>query len=87
LPWISPLYGNLDGLPPLLLYVGENEIWLDDSTRFAAKAQAAGVDVTLRVGKGMIHGYPLLAPLFPAATQAMDKICAFIKTHLVTDIE
>ena len=87
LPWISPLYGDLYGLPPILVYVGENEIWLDDSTRFAAKAQAAGVDVTLRVGEGMIHGYPLLAPLFPEASQAMDEICAFIKTRLGRDIE
>jgi epsilon-lactone hydrolase len=82
LPWISPLYGDLAGLPPMLLYVGENEIWLDDSTRFAAKAQAAGADVTLRVGEGMVHGYPLLAPLFPEATQAMEEICAFMKARL-----
>ncbi len=81
LPWISPLYGDLHGLPPLLIYVGEYETLLDDSTRFAAKAQAAGVDVTLKVGEGMIHCYPLLAPLFPEATQAMEEICAFIKRH------
>ena len=87
LPWISPLYGDLHGLPPILIYVGENEIWLDDSTRFAAKAQAAGADVTLRVGEGMIHGYPLLAPLFPEATQAMDEICAFLKTRLGKEME
>jgi acetyl esterase/lipase len=52
---------------------------LDDSTRFAAKAKSAGVDVTLTVGEKMIHCYPLLAPMFPEATQAMDEICDFIK--------
>ncbi len=82
LPWISPLYGELHGLPPLLIYVGENETMLDDSTRFAEKAKAAGVNVTLRVGEGMIHCYPLLAPLFPEATKAMEEICAYIKTTL-----
>lgn len=81
-PWISPLYGDLHDLPPLLIYVGEYETLLDDSTRFAAKAEAAGVDVTLRVGDGMIHCYPLLAPLFPEATQALEEICTFIKTHI-----
>ncbi len=81
-PWVSPLYGNLHGLPPLLINVGDYDTLLDDSTRFAKKAQVAGVDVTLRVGEGMIHCYPLLAPLFPEATQALDEICAFIKTHI-----
>lgn len=82
LPWISPLYGDLYGLPPILIYVGEYETLLDDSTRFAEKAKAAGVDVTLRVGEGMVHCFPLLAPLFPEATQAMDEICAFIQAHI-----
>lgn len=82
LPWISPLYGDLHGLPPILIYVGEYETLLDDSTRFAEKAKAAGVDVTLRVGEGMVHCFPLLAPLFPEATQAMDEICAFIQVHI-----
>lgn len=81
-PWISPLYGELAGLPPLFISVGTNETLLDDSTRFAAKAEAAQVDVTLLVGKDMIHVYPLLAPLFPEATQALDAICAFIREQL-----
>ena len=56
---------------------------LDDSIRFAEKAKAAGVDVTLKVGEGMVHCYPLLAPLFPEATEAMNEICAFIRAHLL----
>ena len=82
LPYISPLYGDLHGLPPLLIQVGEYETLLDDSTRFAAKAEAAGVDVTLRVGEKMIHCYPLLAPLFPEASQALGETCDFIRSHL-----
>ncbi len=82
LPWISPLYGDLHGLPPLLITVGTAENGLNDSVRFAEKAKAAGVDVTLRVGEGMVHCYPLFAPLFPEATQAMAEICAFIKERI-----
>ncbi len=82
LPYISPLYGEPQGLPPILIYVGGNETLLDDSRRFAAKAQAAGVDVTLRIGRGLFHCYPACAPLFPEATQAMREICDFIKTHV-----
>ena len=82
LPYISPLYGDLHELPPLLIYVGEDETLRDDSIRFAAKAEAAGVDVTLRVGEGMFHCYPAMAPLFPEATMAMKEICTFMKAHL-----
>ncbi len=82
LPWISPLHGDLHGLPPILINVGEDETMLDDSTRFAEKAKAAGVDMTLMVGPGMVHCYPLFAPLFPEATQAMAEICAWIKAQV-----
>jgi len=82
LPWISPLYGDLHGLPPMLIYVGGDELLLDDSIRFAEKAKAAGIDVTLKVGEGMFHCYPACAPLFPEASQAMAEICAFIKQHI-----
>ena len=81
-PWISPLYGDLHGLPPVLIYVGENEVLLDDSTRFAKKAKDAGVDVTFKVWEGMFHCFPACAPFFPEAKQAMDEICTFIKTHI-----
>jgi monoterpene epsilon-lactone hydrolase len=81
-PWASPLYGDLSGLPPILIYVGENEVLFDDSRRFAEKAKAAGVDITLRVGRGLFHCYPVCAPLFPEATQAMAEICEFIKKHI-----
>ncbi len=51
-PWLSPLHADLHGLPPVMLQVGDDEILLDDSTRFAEKAKAAGVDVTLQVWEG-----------------------------------
>ena len=82
LPGISPLYGDLHGLPPLLIQVGEDEVLRDDAVRFAEKAQAAGVDVTLRVDQGMVHCYPLMAPLFPEASAAMDEICAFTSQRI-----
>ncbi len=83
LPWISPLYGDLRGLPPIMIYVGGDEILRDDSVRFAEKAKGAGVDVTLRVGERLFHCFPVCAPLFPEATQAMDEICAFIKMRVM----
>lgn len=81
-PLMSPLFAELEGLPPMMIQVGEDETLLDDSLRFAKKAQLQGVDVTLRVWEGMFHCFPLLSPLFPEAVQAMDEIAAFIAEHL-----
>lgn len=81
-PLISPLFGDLHGLPPLLINVGGDETMRDDSTRFAEKAKAAGVDVKLRVEKGMGHCYPLMAPLFPEATEALQEICEFMQAQV-----
>jgi monoterpene epsilon-lactone hydrolase len=84
-PWISPLYGDLQGLPPILIEVGDHEILLDDSRRFAEKARSVGVDITLRVWEGMVHCFPLFAPMFPEATQAWDETIAYIKKHLLAN--
>ncbi|PKN93606.1 MAG: alpha/beta hydrolase [Chloroflexi bacterium HGW-Chloroflexi-6] len=81
-PWISPLYGDLRGLPPLFINVGDYETMRDDSVRFAAKAKTAGVDTTLVVGEKMIHCYPLMAGMFPEATQALNEVCRFIRKQL-----
>ncbi len=81
-PWISPLYGDLHGLPPILIEVGDHEILLDDAVRFAAKASTAGVDMTLRVWEGMVHCFPLFAPMFPEATQAWEEVITYIRRHL-----
>jgi acetyl esterase/lipase len=78
LPYISPYYGDLQGMPPLLIYAGSDEVLLDDSRMYAEKAKRAGVDVTLRVGTGLFHCYPAIAPLFPEASRAMEEICGFV---------
>lgn len=75
----SPLNGDLRGLPPLLIQVGDAEVLLDDSTRIAAKAKAAGVDVTLSVYPEMPHVWQLFAPLLPEATAAIDEIGAWVR--------
>lgn len=53
----SPLFGDLTGLPPLLLAVGEDETLLDDTLRFAKAADEAGSPVTLRVYEAMSHAF------------------------------
>ena len=82
-PLISPLFGDLKGLPPILLNSGADDELYDDGEKFYLKAMSAGVDITFRLGIGMVHCYPLLAPMFAEATEAMDEIIDFAKTHLL----
>lgn len=81
-PFISPLYGNLKGLPPLYISAGGNEILLDDSVRFAQKARNEGVEVTLRVESGMCHCYPAFGNLFPESRLALEEICLHLQKHV-----
>ncbi|MGE5621093.1 MAG: alpha/beta hydrolase [archaeon] len=81
-PLISPFYGDLHGLPPILLQTGEDDELFDDSVQFAEKASNAGVDVTFRIGKGMVHCYAFLPAFIPEAKEAMDEFCSFIRMHL-----
>jgi monoterpene epsilon-lactone hydrolase len=72
-PYASPLYADLHGLPPALVQVGDAEILRDDSTRFAAAAQAAGVDVTLEIWPEMPHVWHMFAGLLPEANEALER--------------
>jgi monoterpene epsilon-lactone hydrolase len=81
-PFISPLYGDLKELPPIFINSGEDDELFDDGEKFYLKAQAAGVDVTFKAGEGMVHCYPLLAPMFKEAVVAMDEICEFINKYI-----
>ena len=76
-PLLSPLYADLQGLPPLLIQVGTEEILLDDAVRCADKARAAGVDVTLEVWDEMFHIFQML-PFFPETKKAIEHIAAFV---------
>ena len=83
-PLLSPHYGDLRGLPPLLIHAGGDEMFLSDATRLADKARAAGVDVSLVVWPRMWHVWHLLAPSLPEARQAIDAIGAFVRERLTT---
>ena len=81
-PLASPLYGNLTGLPPIRVHVGDDEVLLDDSRRYVERAVAAGVDATLDVWMGMAHGFTNAVGRMRAANQALDAIGAFLRERL-----
>jgi len=84
-PQASPLYGDLSGLPPVRVHVGDEEVLLDDSRRYVARAVAAGVDAELDVWMGMPHGFVTGIREFDAARQALDAIGAFLTKRLLQD--
>lgn len=78
-PYASPLFGDLAGLPPTLILVGDAEVILDDSTRFAAKAEAAGSLVTLEVWPQMIHCWPIFAAVLPEGRAAIERMGQYLR--------
>jgi epsilon-lactone hydrolase len=76
-PRASPLYGDLSGLPPLLLFASRHEILRDDTLRLAERASAAGVDVELIVRDRLPHVWPVFTPLLPEARAAFATVKAF----------
>jgi acetyl esterase/lipase len=80
-PYASPLYADLHGLPPILIQAGDAEIIRDDSTRFAAAAQAAGVEVTLEIWPEMPHVWHAFAGLLPEADEAVERIGRWLREH------
>nr|AIT69712.1 lipolytic enzyme AS-Trib8 [uncultured bacterium] len=79
-PLASPLYARHTGLPPLLIQVGSAEILLDDSTRLAESARAAGVEVVLEPWEDMIHVFQAF-PSLAEARQAIDRIGEFVRAR------
>jgi epsilon-lactone hydrolase len=80
-PLASPLFAPLAGLPPLLVLVGTADLLLSDSERLAAAADQAGVDVTLEIGEGLPHVYPIMLGT-PEAAQATDEIGKFLRARV-----
>ena len=80
-PLISPVFGDLRGLPPLLVHVGEDEILKEDAVRITSLADSASVNVQLEIYPRMWHVWQLNLEL-PQAIQSLDEIAQFLIEHL-----
>jgi acetyl esterase/lipase len=78
----SPLYGDLRGLPPLLIHAGDREALRDDSTRLAERARAACVRTELRVWPVVPHVWQLLHGFVPEARESLRQAAVFLKEAL-----
>ena len=80
-PLVSPLFGDLTGLPPLFVTATQGEVLLSDATRLAERAQSSGVDVTLRLVEDSVHVYPVF-PFLPETKSTMDEIAQWARRNL-----
>jgi epsilon-lactone hydrolase len=81
-PRVSPLYGDMSGLPPVLLHVGEDEILLDDARRYADRSSKSGCEAQLHIWQGMAHVFPANLALLQAAREALDIAGEFLRRNL-----
>jgi monoterpene epsilon-lactone hydrolase len=80
-PYVSPVFADLAGLPPLLLFAGEDELLLDDAVRVVDSARARGAAAAMVIGKGMQHDWPLTLPWLEESRMAWNAIQRFVEEH------
>ncbi len=78
-PVVSPVFGDLAGLPPLLVQASEMEMLRDDSRRYVNKALAASSPVTLQTWEHMVHVWQMFHPELPEGRQALAEIGKFLQ--------
>jgi len=80
-PVVSPLHGDLSGLPPILVQVSDSEMLLDDGRRYVNKAVASGTDAVLQRWQHVPHVWQIFHPHLPQAAEAFDQIEAFCRRY------
>ncbi len=81
-PLAAPLHADLKGIAPLLIHVGSAETLLDDSTRLAAAAAAADVDVRLESWPGMIHVWHFFHTMLGEGREAIEVAGGYIRARM-----
>lgn len=85
--YVSPVFAELSGLPPLLLLVGQNELLLDDALRVRDAAISAGIDVRVHLGKGMQHDWPLTLPWLDESRLAWSAMRNFVEERATANVD
>lgn len=81
-PLLYPTNMDLSGLPPLCIHVGDDEVLLSDSVRFAERARACNVDVEFRIWPSMWHAFQTSARVVPEARRSLDEIGRFVANNV-----
>ena len=76
-PLVSPVHGDLSGLPPILVQVSDTEMLRDDGRRYVNKAAASGTNAVLQRWRHVPHVWQIFYPDLPQAAEAFDEIEVF----------
>jgi acetyl esterase/lipase len=76
-PRVSPIHGEIEGLPPTLMFCGTRDILISDARRLAARAATEGAAVEFHEEPGLMHVYPLM--VFPESRKAQGRIVQFVR--------
>lgn len=79
-PYVSPLFGDFHGFPPMLIQAGSYEMLLSDSIAVAQKATESGVAVELQIYEGMFHDFQMAGQMIPESKDAWSAVGRFIET-------
>jgi epsilon-lactone hydrolase len=81
-PFVSPIYADLTGLPPMLVQAGSHEALLDDATRLATRAAADDVAVTLDITPDVAHVFQAFAAVLDEGDEALSRAATFLQNHV-----
>ena len=81
-PRVSPLFGQLERLPPILVQFGTDEVLADDAIRLGDRARAVGGDVIVQEWVGMVHVWPYFAHLVDEGGWAIAQGGDFVRARL-----
>lgn len=76
-PEVSPLFGALGGLPPLLVLCGTRDTLWPQVAELVRRSRQAGAEVTYQEEAGLLHVYPILP--VPEAKRAMEQVVAWLR--------
>ncbi len=80
-PLVSPVFGDVEGLPPMFIQVGDHEILLSDSERLENECIAAGIEVELQVWPDMWHVFQMFVGKMPESRKAINQMGAYIQSR------
>ncbi|MEO1038871.1 MAG: alpha/beta hydrolase [Pseudomonadota bacterium] len=81
-PRVSPIFADLSGLGPVFIQTGEDEILLDDTLRLHERFEAAGVEVTTEIWRGVWHDFQMFGPIVPEARAAIGGSGQWVSARL-----
>lgn len=84
-PRASPLFADVQGLPPILVHVAEGEFFEDEAHEFASIIAGSGGHITVEVWQNVMHVWHWYWPILSAGREAIGKIGTFLRIHLTPD--